>query len=323
MVDRYPITKRKLGNTNIEVTPIGLGMMEFAGGGGLLGAAFPRISQEVKNAIIKEGLDNGINWFDTAEVYGKGVSEASLAAALKAVGKTDEDVVIATKWWPLFRTAGNIQHTIAERLRCLDGYSIGLYMVHQPFSFSSPEAEMDSMAELVRLGKIHSVGVSNFTPERMRRAHHRLQEHGLPLAVNQVYYSLMNRSIEKDGTLAAARELGVTIIAYTPLEFGLLSGKYHKQPGLLAHKPFHWRLRLQKGVEKSRDLIAALEVIASGYHATPAQVALNWVIHSQGESVVTIPGVTKVSQAQENAGAMNFTLSGSEIARLSDLSRNF
>ncbi len=315
------IEKRTLGRTNIEVTPIGLGMMEFSGGGGLMGSAFPLIEQEQKNATVKAGLDGRINWFDTAELYGAGVSETSLATALKAVGKTDRDVVIATKWWPLFRTARNLLKTIDDRLRYLDGYSIGLYMVHQPFSFSSPEAEMDAMAELVKAGKIRSVGISNFNAGQMRRAHRQLAKHGLPLAANQVRYSLLDRRIEKNGILETARELGVTIIAYTPLESGLLTGKYHKDPGLLEKKSAFWRGRLQRGMEKSRPLVAALEEIGARYGATVSQVALNWVINSQGDTVVTIPGVTKVSQAQENAGAMKFRLTEAEIARLSQLSQ--
>ena len=90
------VQKRFLGKTNIEVTPIGLGMMEFSGGGGLMGFAFPKINQEEKNAAVKAGLDGGIYWFDTAELYGAGVSEASLATALKAAGKADEEVVVQT-----------------------------------------------------------------------------------------------------------------------------------------------------------------------------------------------------------------------------------
>ena len=314
-------TKRKLGNTDIEVTPIGLGMMEFAGGGGLMGFAFPRVDQETKNATINAGLDGGINWFDTAELYGGGVSEASLAKALKVAGIKDEDVVIATKWWPLFRTASNIPQTIGDRLRFLDGYSISNYMVHQPISFSSPEAEMDEMAKLVKAGMIRSVGVSNFGPERMRRAHRRLQEHGLPLAVNQVRYSLLDRRIERDGTLETAKELSVTVISYTPLESGLLTGKYHKNPELLSKKPPFWRLRLRRDMEKSRNLISVLEDIGNKYDASPAQVALNWIIYSQGDIVVTIPGVTNPKQAEENAGAMRFKLSDDEIARLDEVSQ--
>src|SRR6266540_7501714 len=167
MLTNVQVTKRPLGGTNIHITPIGLGMMEFAGGGGLMGFAFPIIDQQEKNATVQAGLDGGVNWFDTAELYGSGVSEKSLSTALKAAGIKNEDVVIATKWWPLFRTARNIAKSIDDRLRFLDGYTIDLYQVHQPFSFSSPEAEMDAMAELVNAGKIRSVGVSNFNAEQM------------------------------------------------------------------------------------------------------------------------------------------------------------
>jgi aryl-alcohol dehydrogenase-like predicted oxidoreductase len=312
---------RSLGKAEIKITPIGLGMMEFAGGGGLLGMAFPTIPQEEKNATLRAALEGGINWFDTAELYGRGVSEASLAAGLKAAGKRDEEVVVATKWWPLLRTARNIPHTIQDRLRFLDGYSIGLYMVHQPFSFSSPEAEMDAMAGLVEAGKIRSVGVSNFSAQHMRRAHQQLAKHGLPLAANQVLFSLLDRSIETNGILETAKELGITIIAYTPLASGLLTGKYHKNPELLQKKFFFWRYSMQRKLEKSRPLVQAMEEIGSRYNATPAQVALNWVIHFHGETIVTIPGVTKVRQAEESAGAQKFKLSADELAWLDELSR--
>src|SRR5512137_2705517 len=106
------IQLRHLGRTDILVTPIGLGVMELGGGGGLLGLAFPVIPQEEKNAIIQAALDGGINWFDTAEMYGFGVSEQSLAVGLKAAGKSDKEVVVATKWLPYLRTASNIPRTI-------------------------------------------------------------------------------------------------------------------------------------------------------------------------------------------------------------------
>ncbi len=320
MSDEQSVQMRSLGKTNIQVTPIGLGMMEFAGGGGLMGSAFPVIPQDEKNATVKAGLDGGINWFDTAELYGAGVSEASLSTALKAAGKKDQDVVVATKWWPLFRTARNIPRTIQDRIRFLDGYTISLYMIHQPFSFSSPEAEMEVMADLVQSGKIRSVGISNFNAERMRRAYTTLQKRGLPLAVNQVRYSLLDRSIEKNGVLDTAKELGITIIAYTPLASGLLTGKYHKNPELLQKKSWFWRARLQRGVDKTRSLVMALEEIGLKYKVTAAQVALNWVINSHGETIVTIPGVTKVYQSQESAGAMQFKLSEDEVSRLNELS---
>jgi aryl-alcohol dehydrogenase-like predicted oxidoreductase len=312
------IQMRHLGKTDILVTPIGLGVMEMAGGGGLIGRAFPVIPQEEKNAIIKTALDGGINWFDTAEMYGAGVSERSLATGLKAAGKSDSDVVITTKWQPIFRTAGNIPHTIGDRLHFLDGYSIGNYMVHQPYSFSSPEAEMNAMADLVEAGKIRSVGVSNFNPTRMRRAHAALAKRGLPLAVNQVRYSLLHREIEKNGILDTARELGVTIIAYTPVARGLLSGKYHKDPALLERTAGWRKAGMKRNLERTRPLINVMDEIASNHGATIAQVALNWLIYCKGEIVVTIPGATRVSQAEESAGAMKFRLTDDEILRLDE-----
>jgi aryl-alcohol dehydrogenase-like predicted oxidoreductase len=315
------IQLRHLGKTDILVTPIGLGVMEMAGGGGLIGRMFPVISQEDKNAIIKAALDGGINWFDTAEMYGAGVSERSLAIGLKAAGKTDKDVIVATKWQPILRTARNIPVSIEDRLRFLDGFSIANYMVHQPYSFSSPEAEMNAMADLVEAGKIRSVGVSNFNPARMRRAHAALAKRGLPLAVNQMRYSLLSREIETNGVLATARELGVTITAYTPLARGLLSGKYHKNPELLNRMSGVRKAMMKRNLERTRPLINAMDELAAKYEVTVAQVALNWVINFNGESVVTIPGATKVRQAEENASAMKFQLTKDEMTRLDKLSR--
>jgi aryl-alcohol dehydrogenase-like predicted oxidoreductase len=315
------IQMRHLGKTDILVTPVGLGVMEMAGGGGLIGRMFPVIPQDEKNAIIKAALDGGINWFDTAEIYGAGVSERSLATGLKAAGKSDREVIIATKWQPFLRTAGNIPRSIEDRLHFLDGFSIANYMVHQPYSFSSPEAEMNAMADLVEMGKIRSVGVSNFNPARMRRAHAALARRGFPLAVNQVRYSLLNREIETNGILDTARELGVTIIAYTPVARGLLTGKYHKDPELLDRLSGWRRTSLQRNLERTRPLIDAMDEIASRYQATIAQVALNWLINFNGEFVVTIPGATRVRQAEESAGAMKFQLSDDEMARLDDVSR--
>ena len=315
------IQMRHLGKTDILVTPIGLGVMELAGGGGLIGRMFPVISQEDKNAIIKAALDGGINWFDTAEMYGAGVSERSLAIGLKAAGKTDRDVIIATKWQPILRTARNIPHSIEDRLHFLDGFSIANYMVHQPYSFSSPEAEMNAMADLLKAGKIRSVGVSNFNPARMRRAHAALAKRGIPLAVNQVHYNLLHRQIESNGVLDTARELGVTITAYSPVARGLLTGKYHQDPALLARLPGWRRASMARNLERTRPLINVLAEIATLHAATIAQVALNWLINFNGELVVTIPGATKVRQAEESAGAMKFLLTGEELSRIDVVSR--
>ncbi|MCJ7657582.1 MAG: aldo/keto reductase [Anaerolineales bacterium] len=316
-----PIETRQLGRTGIPITPIGLGVMQFAGGKGVFKFMFPDISQAEMNAIIQAALAGGINWFDTAEMYGMGKSEQGLANALKDAGVADEDVLIATKWSPFFRTAGNISKTIGNRLRFLDGYTIDLYQVHQPYSFSSPEAEMNAMADLVEAGKIRTVGVSNFNAERMRRAHAALQKRGLPLASNQVEYSLWKRSIETNGILETAKELGITIIAWGPLASGLLSGKFHQDPDLLAQAPLGRRNVLRRRIEKSRPLVDALTEIGENYDASPSQVALNWLIHSHGDTVVAIPGASKVNHAQESAGAMQFTLSDADMQRLDKISR--
>lgn len=324
MTTKMELPLRRLGQTQIEVTPIGLGVMQFSGGGGgMISKAFTPIEDAGKTEIIQAAIDGGINWFDTAELYGSGRSEAGLSNALKTLGKRDEEIIVATKWWPLFRTARNIPKTIGDRIRFLDEYSIDLYYVHQPFSFSSPEAEMDAMADLVEAGKIRTVGVSNFNVERMTRAHAALAKRGIPLAANQMNYSLLNRKIERDGVLDAAKELRITIVAYTPLGYGLLTGIYHKNPELLEQKSTYQKGRLRRNLEASRRLVEGLSEIAEKYNVLPGQVALNWLVTFHGDSVVAIPGASKVSHAEQSAGAMNFRLTEEELSRIDKLSLKF
>lgn len=314
--------KRRLGHTDIEITPIGLGTMQFSGRG-MLRMMYSKLPAETMNSTVQAALDGGINWFDTAEMYGNGYAEQSLANALKTAGKTDADVVVATKWWPLLRTARHISRSISERQRNLGGYTIDLYQIHQPFSFSSPEAEMNAMADLVEMGKIGSVGVSNFSAEKMQKAHAALAKRGLPLASNQVQYNLINRNIERNGILNMAKELGVTIIAWSPLGSGLLTGKFHNDPDALRNIPIGRRLSLRRQLEKSRPLVTALGEIATAHDVTLSQVALNWLVNFHGDTVVAIPGASRAHHAQQHAGAMNFTLSEEEMARIDGLSRQF
>lgn len=314
---------RKLGQTDIEITPIGLGVMQFSGGKGLFGLMFPEIPQETKDAIVKAALDGGINWFDTAELYGGGRSEQGLSNALQAASKADEEVLVATKWSPMLRTARNIPKTIGKRQHFLNPFTIDLYQIHQPISFSSPEDEMDAMADLVEAGKIRAVGVSNFNAERMRRAHAALAKRGLPLASNQVQFHLLHRNIETNGILETAKELGITIIAWSPLASGILSGKFHKNPDILAQAPFFRRTRLKRQLEESQATIDVLDEIAAAHQVTAAQVALNWLIHFHGDTVVAIPGASKVYQAEESAGVMKFELTEAELARIDEVSQSF
>ena len=142
------LKKRQLGKTDIEITAIGLGVMQFSGNGLLFRSMLSEVPEGETNIIVKTALDGGINWFDTAEMYGRGHSEQSLAEALSAAGTKDEDVIIGTKWFPFLRTARNIPRTIENRLRFLEGYTIDLYMIHQPISFSSPEASVSYISPI-------------------------------------------------------------------------------------------------------------------------------------------------------------------------------
>jgi aryl-alcohol dehydrogenase-like predicted oxidoreductase len=318
--------KYRLGKTEIEVTPVGLGCWQFSSGQGLAGKFWGAIPQSGVDQVVQASLDGGINWFDTAEIYGNGASERALSAALVRAGKANGDVVVATKWSPIFRAAGSIRATIGERLSCLVPFSIDLHQVHNPLGLSSIEAEMSAMADLVAEKKIRAVGVSNFNAARTRRAHAALAHRGFPLVSNQVKYSLLDRRVESNGTLAAARELGITIIAYSPLEQGLLTGKYHQNPDYVRTRPGprKWMGRFRaRGLERSRPLIEELGKIASAHGATASQIALAWLCQFNQRLVVVIPGASRLEQAVENRGALDVALSPKELDRLDQLSRQF
>lgn len=315
--------RRRLGQTEFELSPIGQGVMQFAGGRGVFKAAYGEISQNEMNHIIQSAMEGGITWFDTAEIYGGGSSEMGLAQALKSNGVKDSEVFIATKWWPLLRTAHNIPRSITTRQNFLSPYHIGLYQVHQPFSFSSPEAEMNAMADLVEKGEIGAIGVSNFDVIRMRHAHAVLRNRGLTLASNQVKYSLLNREIESNGILETAKELGITIIAWGPLDSGLITGKFHEDSRIIESRPFFRRVSIKNQLKKSRALVQALSEIAAVYHVTNAQVALSWLINFQGETVIAIPGASKADHAEQNAKAMDLVLTDKEMTCIDLLSQGF
>jgi aryl-alcohol dehydrogenase-like predicted oxidoreductase len=310
----------QLGRSPLEVSPVGLGCWQFSRSRGLAGGYWAAIPQETVQEIVQVSLENGVTWFDTAEVYGNGASEQSLAQAIRALGVEHERYVLADKWFPAFRFASSIQKTFPERRRALDGITIDLHQIHQPFSFSSVEQQVARMGELVRQGAIRAVGVSNFNTDRMRRAHARLALDGLPLASNQMRYSLVDREIERNGVLDAAKALGISIIAYSPLSQGLLTGKFHADESIAARKgPRKWLKRFKpEGLAATQPLIDALTGIGKKQNATPAQVAIAWVIQRHGQSIVAIPGASSPGQARSNAEAMKLRLSNEELDILGD-----
>jgi aryl-alcohol dehydrogenase-like predicted oxidoreductase len=314
---------RELGRTGIHISSIGLGCMQFSAQG-ILSGFFSPMSQVDADTIVKAALDGGITLFDTAELYGRGESERRLAAGLVHAGITPGEVTVATKWRPIARTAGSVGRTIDDRLAALNPFPIDLHQIHFGFGGLSPvRKQLEEMAKLVAAGKIRSVGVSNFTAKQMAAAHAQLAQQGIPLASNQIQISLLERSIEFNGILDTARELGITLIAYSPLRSGMLTGKFHDNRELVNAMP---RLRrtihgfTAKNLDRTTPLIDAMREIADARQATVSQVALAWLITHYGDTVVAIPGASKPHQAAEAAGAMNVALKPEETQRLTDLS---
>lgn len=305
------------------VTPLGLGCAQFSQGAGMTGLFWPAIPDPEVRAIVGAALVGGINWFDTAEAYGGGASERALARALSSLDQSPGETLIATKWSPFLRWAGSLRRTIDDRLSALSISQIDLHQVHQPYSFSSNRALMNAMADLIEQGKVRFAGVSNYSARGMRRAHEALAARGYPLVANQVRFGLLDRSIEQNGVLATARELGMSIIAYSPLGQGMLSGKYHADPELINTKSgiFKRFSGYNKNLERSRPIVASLKEIGQRHNATPAQVALSWTVNFHGQSVMAIVGASKQHQAEETAAALKLNLSPEELAELDEVSR--
>ncbi|MHA2396613.1 MAG: aldo/keto reductase [Candidatus Thorarchaeota archaeon] len=314
------ITTRRLGRTDFEITPIGFGAMEFSGGKGMIKYLLSAVPPEQQDEVIKVALDRGMNWIDTAEIYGSGESERAVSQGLQAAGVSPGEVMITTKWMPVMKRAKSIHKAAAKSTGRLDPYPIDLYLVHRPESLSSVDTQMDEMANLVDSGTIRAVGVSNFSANKMRKAYEALEERGIPLAANQMHFSLVKRNIEFNGVLETAKELGVTIIAYTPLGQGSLTGHLHKNPELLEEMPRFRRSRLRGQLKKTKPLVDALEAIALEHEVTIAQIVLNWTVNYHGDTIVSIPGATKTYQAEDNANAMRLSLSKEQMETISTLS---
>lgn len=307
-----------LGQTNITVPALGIGT--WAWGDNLFWSYGKDYGAEQVQAAFRTAVEQGVTFFDTAEVYGFGESERLLGQFMQ---QTEQSIQIATKYFPLpwrFQ-AQSVVDALNASLKRLQVNQVALYQVHAPLDFLlGQKALMNALADAVEQGKIGAIGVSNYSAKQMRQAHQLLAERGIPLAVNQVRYSLLTRQIESNGILETARELGVTILAYSPLAQGLLTGKYTVEQAakLTGARRLDPRFS-HSGLAKIAPLITALRKIGEVHQRTPAQVALNWLM-AQG-NLIPIPGAKTADQAHQNAGALGWSLGRSEIEQLSELSR--
>jgi aryl-alcohol dehydrogenase-like predicted oxidoreductase len=254
-------------------------------------------------------LNEGIRFVDTAELYGNGLSERLLGRFVK---ETEQPVLIATKFfpWPWRFTKRALLRALEGSLVRLGVESVDLYQIHWPSVTMSTDLLMDGLAECVKRGLARTVGVSNFGHARMVAAYSALARNGIQLASNQVHYSLLRREVEKNGTLARCKELGIRMISYSPLEKGLLSGKYSVDSPPPGRRSRSYAALLPK----LQPLLKLMTGIGQDHGGkSNAQVALNWAIC---KGTLPIPGAKNAEQAQQNAGALGWRLTDEEMDRL-------
>ncbi len=309
------VDQRHLGATGIAVPPLGVGVWSW-GDKNFWGYGKDYTREDVSQAY-KACLDAGLNFFDTAEMYSRGESEHILGECIREDGRP---VVIASKFAPLPNrfSARSLLKALDASLERLNVKTIDLYQIHWPYSVIGVDALMDALAEAVRSGKVRAVGVSNYSADQMRRAHARLARHEIPLASNQVRYNLIYRKPETNGVLDACRELNVALIAYSPLEQGLLTGKYRHVEGQAISVPRQRRMTRAFRTSQRRKIEPLLQVmgnIAKAHNKTIGQVALNWLL-MKDELIIPIPGAKNLRQASENAGAIGWRLTSEEFDQI-------
>jgi aryl-alcohol dehydrogenase-like predicted oxidoreductase len=240
-----------------------------------------------------------MGFFDTAEVYSAGRSETALGEAARQDGRP---VLIASKFAPLpYRvTAGQFGSALDKTLERLGRDSLDLYYLHFPYSPLGVGAWMRAMAGAVKAGKIRAVGISNCTAAQMRKAADVLARYGIPLAANQVQYSLLHRKPETNGVLDACRRMDVALVAYRPIGGGVLGSGSATGPG----RP---------------ELASTLRDVAAARGATAAQVALAWLL-KRDDHVIPIPGATRPEHIRENSAALTLELSEEESAAIDRVS---
>ncbi|MHC1740905.1 MAG: aldo/keto reductase [Anaerolineaceae bacterium] len=259
-------------------------------------------------------VENGIRFFDTAEIYGQGKSELIIGGLLK---KNPTPITLATKFmpYPWRLSRNNLRKSLIASLKRLDLPKVQLYQIHWPLPFVSIKTWMQSMLEVQQEGLVEAVGVSNYDLDQTLTAHKVLSEGGSRLASNQVEFHLLERRIEKNGLLKQCNELGIKIIAYSPLAMGILSGKYTPEnpPNGIRASQYN-----REFLGLVQPLIRAMKKVGMNHDGkTASQVALNWVIC---KGALPIPGVKNPNQLEQNIGATGWRLSEEEVLMLDELS---
>jgi aryl-alcohol dehydrogenase-like predicted oxidoreductase len=307
--------KRKLGTHGLEVSELGLGCMGMS-------YAYGKADESEAIATIHRALDLGIDFLDTAEVYGPFANEELVGKALR--GKRD-GVIVATKFGfkidpslprPMVGVDGspeNVKRVADASLQRLGIDVIDLFYQHRADTSVPIEETVGALKELVEAGKIRYIGLSEVSPERLRRAN---AVH--PVSALQNEYSLWERSLERD-MLPVLRELGVGLVPFSPLGRGFLTGAVTGTENLPADDYRHGDPRFAAGnAEANAAIVAGVKEIASAHGATPAQIALAWVL-AQGDDVVPIPGTKRVRYLEDNVGATDIELSPADLEKLGAL----